>query len=375
MKKIHTFEIDPFNVTFEPLAGSTFSNLLRLLAENRFRISLIGIPRIMYSLALTSIQSPLNVLERRYYNKHIKSIPISKQPIFILGHWRTGSTYLHNLMTQDPRYGYPTTLQTVIPAVFLKYGELFRPIVDASLPEKRPQDDVCMGADLPQEEEYALGNLSPFSYYNGWCFPKNMEHYNNFVDFNNLKPATINEFKEVYMDYIKKVSFAHKHKRLVLKNPSNTSRIKFLLELFPKAKFVHIIRNPYHVYLSMKRNIEKEMILYTVQNPPSWEIFEQSMISMYKRMFAKYFAEKELIPKQNLVEIKYEDLIKQPIKQMQHIYQTLNLGDFEKNKSIFEKYVDSQKKVKKAVYKIDDVLKNHIYTQLKETIDRWNYSV
>ena len=120
MKKIHTFEIDPFNVTFEPLAGSTFSNLLRLLAQNRFQISLIGIPRIMYSLALTSIQSPLNVLERRFYNKHIKSIPISKEPIFILGHWRTGSTYLHNLMTQDPRYGYPTTLQTVIPALFLK---------------------------------------------------------------------------------------------------------------------------------------------------------------------------------------------------------------------------------------------------------------
>jgi len=375
MKKIHTFEIDPFDVTFEPLAGSTFSNLLRLLAENRFRISLIGIPRIMYSLALTSIQSPLNVLERRYYNKHIKPISIKKQPIFILGHWRTGSTFLHNLMTQDPRYGYPTTLQTVIPALFLKYGELFRPIVDASLPEKRPQDDVCMGSDLPQEEEYALGNLSPFSYYNGWCFPKNMEYYNNFVDLNNISASTINEFKEVYVDYIKKVSFAHNHKRLVLKNPSNTSRIKFLLELFPNAKFVHIIRNPYHVYLSMKRNIEKEMILYTVQNPPSWEIFEQSMVNMYKRMFAKYFAEKDLIPKENLVEIKYEDLIEQPVKQMDHIYKSLNLSNFEKNKKIFEKYVESQKKVKKAVYKIDEQLKNHIYTQLKDTIDQWNYSV
>ncbi len=374
MKKIHTFEINPFDVTFEPLAGSTFSNLLRLLAENRFRIGLIGIPRILYSLALTSIQSPLNVLERRYYNKHIKSIPIDKPPIFILGHWRTGSTFLHNVMGQDPRYGYPTTLQTVIPALFLKYGELFRPIVDASLPEKRPQDDVSMGADLPQEEEYALGNLSPFSYYNGWCFPKNMEYYNNFVDFNNLKPSTIEEFKEVYLDYVKKVSFAHNHKRLVLKNPSNTSRIKFLLDLFPNAKFVHIIRNPYHVYLSMKRNIEKEMILYTIQNPPSWEVFEQSMVNMYKRMFAKYFAEKDLIPKKNLIEIRYEEFIKEPVKQMERIYTTLDLGDFEKNRPIFEKYVDSQKKVKKAVYKIEDELKNHIYNQLRETIDRWDYS-
>ena len=374
MKKIHTFEVDPFNVTFEPLAGSTFTNLLRLLAQNRFRISLIGIPRIIYSLALTSIQSPLNVMENRYYKKKIKHISIDKPPIFILGHWRTGSTYLHNLMTQDPRYGYPTTLQTVIPALFLKYGELFRPVVDASLPDKRPQDDVAMGADLPQEEEYALGNLSPFSYYNGWCFPKNMEYYNNFVDFNNVNSSTIKEFKKVYLDYIKKVSYAHNHKRLVLKNPSNTSRIKFLLDMFPNAKFVHIIRNPYHVYLSMKRNIEKEMILYTVQNPPSWEAFERSMVNMYNRMFTRYFAEKNLIPKENLIEIRYEHLVKDPIQQMEKIYETLCLGEFGKNKPIFKKYVYSQKKVKKAVYNIDDDLKQHIYNQLKETIDRWNYS-
>jgi hypothetical protein len=375
LKKIDTFEIDPFNVTFEPLAGSSFSNLLRLLAENRFRVSLIGIPRILYSLTLSSIQSPLNVLERRYFNKHIKHIDIDKPPIFILGHWRTGSTYLHNLITQDPRFGFPTTLQTVIPALFLKYGELFRPVVDASLPEKRPQDDVAMGADLPQEEEYALGNLSPYSYYNGWCFPKNMEHYNNFVDLKEMSPREYDEFKEVYLDYVKKVSYASDHKQLVLKNPSNTSRIKFLLELFPDAKFIHIIRNPYHVYLSMKRNIEKEMILYTVQNPPSWKIFEKSMVNMYRRMYEKYFNEKELIPQKNFTEVRYEDFVQKPIKEIERMYQELGLNDFDKNKTIFEKYVDSQEKVKKAVYAIDDNLKNHIYTELKDAIDRWNYSM
>lgn len=375
MKKIHTFEIDPFNVTFEPLAGSTLSNLLRLLAENRFRISLIGIPRITYSLVLSSIQSPLNILEQVYFNKNIKHMPIDNPPIFIIGHWRTGSTFLHNLITQDRRFGYPTTLQTVIPALFLKYGNLFRPIVDASLPETRPQDDVAMGSDLPQEEEYALGNLSPFSYYNGWCFPKNMEYYNNFVDLKDLTSAQLHEFKQVYLNYIKKVSFAHHHKPLVLKNPSNTSRIKFLLDLFPDAKFIHITRNPYHVYLSMKRNIEKEMVLYTVQNPPSWEVFEHSMVNMYRRMYERYFAEKHLIPKEHFVEVRYEDLIQQPIEQMNKVYSSLSLGEFEKNKPIFEKYVNSQKKVKKAVYQIKDDLKNHIYEELKETIDHWNYSV
>jgi hypothetical protein len=278
-------------------------------------------------------------------------------------------------MTQDSRFGYPTTLQTVIPALFLKYGELFRPIVEASLPETRPQDDVAMGADLPQEEEYALGNLSPFSYYNGWCFPKNMEYYNNFVDLTNIGETTLNEFKNVYMDYLKKISYAHKNKQLVLKNPSNTSRIQFLLELFPNAKFIHIARNPYHVYLSMKRNIEKEMVLYTVQNPPPWEIFEQSMVKLYRRMFNKYCAEKKFIPQGNFVEIRYEDFIMNPIQQMKKIYEELVLGEFERNKPIFEQYVDSQRKVKKAVYTIDESLKNHIYKELQDAIEYWEYSV
>lgn len=375
MKKIHTFEIDPLDVTFEPLAGSTFTNLLHLLVQNRFNVSMLGMPRIMYSLLLSSVQSPLNVIEKRYYNKHIKNQEIKNPPIFILGHWRSGTTYLHNLLSQDKRFAYPTTLQTVIPALFLKYGELFRPLVENSLPETRPEDNVALGADLPQEEEYALGNLSPYSFYNGWCFPKKMDLYNNYVDFQNMSIAVIEDFKQIYLDYLKKVSFYHKQKRLILKNPSNTARVKLLLELFPDAKFVFIYRNPYHVYLSMKRNIEKEMTLYTVQKPPSWEVFENAMVDMYKRMFARYFEERSLIPKKNLVEVKYEDFVSSPLDYMEKIYTDLDLKQYDENKEILEKYIASQSQIKSSKYKIDPQLQQHIYELLKETIDRWQYSI
>ncbi len=375
MKKIHTFEIDPLDVTFEPLAGSTFTNLLRLLAQNRFNVSMLGMPRIIYSLLLSSVQSPLNVIEKRYFNKHIKNQEITNPPIFVLGHWRSGTTYLHNLLSQDDRFAYPTTLQTVIPALFLKYGELFRPIVEDSLPETRPEDNVALGADLPQEEEYALGNLSPYSFYNGWCFPKKMNLYNNYVDFQNTTERVVKDFKRVYLDYLKKVSFYHNHKRLILKNPSNTARVKILLELFPDAKFVFIYRNPYHVYLSMKRNIEKEMTLYTVQKPPSWKIFEKAMIDMYTRMFAKYFEERTLIPKNNLVEVKYEDFVTAPLNYMEKIYEDLNLKQFDKNKDILKNYIASQSHIKSSKYKIDSQQEEHIYRLLKDTINRWQYAI
>jgi len=375
MKQIQEFEIDPFNVTFEPLAGSTLTNLLRLLAQNNFHVSMIGIPRIIYSLALSSIQSPLNLIERRYVKKYVESQSIQKDPIFIIGHWRSGTTYLHNLLTQDQEFRYPTTLQTVIPALFIKYGELFRPIVESSLPETRPEDNVPLGANLPQEEEYALGNLSPFSFYNGWCFPRNFNKYYDYVDFKDASQETIEEFKQIYDLYLKKVSFYHKHKQLVLKNPSNTARVKLLLDLYPQAKFLFIYRNPYHVYLSMKRNIETEMTLYAIQNPPAWNQFESAMVDLYLRMFHKYQQEKTLIPKGNLIEIQYETFIRTPVEEMKRIYQTLGFSDFQTKKTIFQQFVAAQTTIKKKKYSIDPTLKSHIYDLMNEAIDFWEYTV
>jgi hypothetical protein len=375
MKIINGFEIDPMNVTFEPLAGSTFTNILRLLAQNNFKINMIGFPRILYSIVLSLTMSPMRLYENYKFDKKINNIKIKKHPIFILGHWRTGTTYLHNLISQDTQFGFPSTYHTVTPALFLTFEKIIKPIVSNSLPEKRPQDDVDLNADFPNEEEYALGALSPYSFYNGWIFPKNMDYYNNFVDLKNLSDITINNFKKIYLNFIKKVTFFYNDKQLVIKNPSNTSRIKFLLDLFPDAKFINIIRNPYHVYLSMKRNIEKEMILYTLQNPPQWEVFEKSMVNMYNRMLKKYFEEMKLIKKENIIEVRYENFIKNPLFEINKIYSHLNLKDFDKNKEVFLKYIQSQSKIKTQKYIINEKTKNMIYNYFRYTIDKWNYDI
>jgi hypothetical protein len=351
------------------------TNILRLLSQNNFKIDPIGYPRIIYSIFLSFAMSPLRLFEKFKFDNKINNTEIKKDPIFIVGHWRTGSTYLHNLLSQDDQFRFPSTYQTVTPALFLSFEKIIKPIVKGSLPEKRPQDDVDLDADYPNEEEYALGAISPFSFYNGWCFPKNMNFYNDFVDMRNLSDKTINEFKKIYMFYMKKLTYYYQGKQLVVKNPSNTSRIKILLDMFPNAKFIHIYRNPYHVYLSMKRNIEKEMILYTIQNPPDWNIFEKSMVDMYNRMFEKYFEEKKLIPKGNLIEVKYEDFLVNPVTEMEKIYNEIKIPGFEKSKNKFEKYVGSQSKIKLSKYSIDDDLKNRIYDFYKDTIDMWNYSI
>lgn len=373
--RINEFDVSPLNVTFEPLAGSTFSNFIKLLIQNRFNVDWVGIPRLLYSFLMCLVQSPINTIEKRYYNKNIEDMQIEKPPVFIIGHWRTGSTYLHNLFSLDQNFAFPTTLQTVIPASFVKFTKLMRPIVVGSLPDTRPQDDVALGADLPNEEEYAMGNLSRFSFYHGWCFPKNLDTYYDYVDFKDVPQTEIDEFIKSYLEFLKKVAFVNNNKTLLLKNPSNTSRIKLLLELFPDAKFIHIIRNPYHVYLSMQRNVEKEMPLYTLQSPPKWEVFEHAMVDLYKRMYAKYFDEKDLIPSGNFSEVRYEDLISQPLIELKRMYSELKLNGYEETKDKFTDYIATQANIRLANYKINDVTKQKIYNYLKDTIELWEYDV
>jgi hypothetical protein len=368
-------KIDPLDISFEPLAGSTFTNLLRLIAQNNFKIELVGLPRFFYSIMMSLVLSPLNIYERKCYYKKIKEITIDKPPIFIIGHWRTGTTYLHNLLSQDNQFGYPTTFQTIVPGLFIGSEKLIKPIVVSSLPSKRPQDDVDLDADFPSEEEYAIGNLSPYSFYHGWCFPKNMEFYNKFVCLEDVSSNIIEDWKMIYLNFLKKLTLYLNGKQLILKNPPNTARIKLLIEMFPDAKFIHIYRNPYHVFLSMKRNIEKEMTLYALQTPPKWVTFEKAMVYLYNRMYEKYFEERKLIKKGNLIEIKYEDFIKNPIYEIERIYNDIGLNDFGKSKVKFIKYIDSQSKIKTFNYSIDKQLKKRIYDYFKPTIDMWGYDI
>jgi hypothetical protein len=367
------FKIDPLDVSFEPLAGSTFINLLRLLAQNNFRIDLIGIPRLVYSGFLSLVLSPLNVIERIKSNKKINNTKISKHPIFIIGHWRSGTTYIHNLMSQDKKFSYPTTFQTIAPAVFLNFEKLIKPIVVSSLPPTRPMDHIELNADYPQEDEYGIGNLSPYSYYNGWCFPKNRDFYYNFVTMNNTKPHHIKQWKKIYLYFLKKVTVYNNGKQLILKNPSNLGRVKYLLELFPNAKFVHIYRNPYHTFFSKSHNIEKEMTLYCLQKPASKEDFELAMVNQYKKMYENYFNDKKLIAKGNLVEVKYEDLIKDPYKVIKKIYKELKLSGFVAIETKLKNYIKTQKNIKTASYNISKKEKEKIYNYFKETIDLWGY--
>src|SRR5512136_586657 len=112
--------------------------------------------------------------------------------------------------------------------------------------------------------------------------------------------------------------------------------------MFPDAQFINIYRNPYHLYYSMMRFLRIVVPIYCLQKHDMQNL-EEHMLELYAQMYKKYFEEKNLIPKGNLVEIKYEDFIQNPLKNVKKIYTTLGLKNFEASKKNFTDYATSQK--------------------------------
>ena len=110
----------------QPLAGTTFSNWIRVLRDNHYNISWPFIPKALYVSLMAALLFPLRLKENKFCNTHCKDIKI-RSPIFIIGHWRSGTTFLHYLMGKDSNLAFVSTMETLAPNVFLTNENFCQP--------------------------------------------------------------------------------------------------------------------------------------------------------------------------------------------------------------------------------------------------------
>jgi hypothetical protein len=354
-----------------PLFGISLKNWIYLLQNNG------GVDRQFLGKAvfitLTSIgTAPARILLKLRYQKTINETVVHHPPVFIIGHWRSGTTYLHELLSQDPQFCYISLWNTLLPDSFLILDP-FKNYLSRFLPSKRPMDEIAVEMDGPYEDEAAIAVLYPWSFFHCLHFPRNAEEqYLKSIHFHGLSSEEKNQWKAMYMRFIKTVTLANQGKRLLSKNPPHTARITTLLELFPDARFIHIYRSPYMVYLSTKK-MRKNVLGTLALQKASEEEIEQQVIQNYIRTMKSYFEQKEKIPADNLLEIKYEDLVADPIKQIQLIYSQLKIPDIERALPEMKKYLERQSEYKTNKYSIDDKIIERVNNNWRFTVDRWRY--
>jgi hypothetical protein len=228
--------------------------------------------------------------------------------------------------------------------------------------------------DGPYEDEAALAVLCPWSFFHCLHFPRNAEEqYQKSIHFQGFSTEEKNQWKATYLKFIKTILYMNPGKRFLSKNPPNTARISTLLELFPDAKFIHIYRSPYLVYLSTKKMRMKVLDKLALQDASEEEI-EKQVVSNYIRLMNSFFEQKEQIKTDRFVEVRYEDLIRDPMKHIQRIYETLKIPGFKTATPAMMKYLERQSEYKTNVYSIDQRIVQHVDKNWKFTIDRWRYA-
>jgi hypothetical protein len=305
-----------------------FPTWLRLLARNRFAVAPSRLPLAAWITATSVLNSFAASFEQLMFSHRVRQTRLRQPPLLVLGHWRSGTTLLHELLMLDPRHVCPNTFQCFAPQHFL-WTEWFVPsLIRWTLPATRPMDDVRAGWDRPQEDEFALCNLGVPSPYLVWAFPNHGPAADEYLHLRSLPAAEREAWKDAWRRFVQRVALV-RDGRIVLKSPTHTARVRTILEVFPDARFVHIVRDPLVIFPSTVRlwkSLSEVQGLQILNEHAPW--IERQVLDTFVRMYECFERDRELIRAGRLVDVRYEELVADPVGQMRQVYRGLDLGDF-----------------------------------------------
>ncbi len=360
------------------LCGCRFDILWRILWENRFDFKISSWPQVLAALGLSLVLLPVAAIEKAVYKKRIEAAEPKEAPVFILGHWRSGTTYLMNLMALDPQFSFFDMASTFTFPVFLTMRRPIEFLYKSLFTGHRPMDNMTWDLHSAQEEVMALGTINPDAVTHMMAFPFHVDAYTETALMEDQPEPRQTRWKESYEYLIKKLNFANPGKRPLTKSPDNTAKVQLLREIYPDAKFIHIYRDPYRVVNSTIHMFNTLFAQYSLQGLPCEdmkEYVESKVVNLYKGLYNSYFRDMEEIPPENLIEVRYEDFVKDPVSYLEKCYAHLNIRNFEAVRSTLEEYVRGQKDYQVNKLKMDQELRERINRDLKFFFDRYGYEM
>jgi hypothetical protein len=357
------------NKMLTTMCGLTLDEWIRLLRKHFFAVDPPFFPRAALMTVTSLINSILGAYEHKVYGSQLENVEI-KQPLFILGHPRSGTTHLHNLFSVDKRFAYPNLFEALNPHTFLS-TERFSSSISFVVPRTRLVDNMRFGFSVPYEDEFStVGSLcSPLLW---WVFPRCENHYSKYYTFQGVPEEAIERWRKALLQFHKKLTWKY-NRPLVLKSPPHTCRIKLLLDMFPDARFVHIYRNPFRVFQSTKRQTIVMLRATSLQHSDS-KFIDTMIIRRYKQMYDAFFEERELIPEGRFYEVSYEELERDRIGQVKQIYEKLDLPDFNIVQEPLQRYINSINGYQKNDYPVlSQSLESEIAHSWRRNFETWGY--
>lgn len=361
-----------WSINHNYLGGICAAEWWSLLRENRFDVD----PAYWHRAGFITLTSLMNSLlrrrERRDYDQAIAGVNV-KAPLFILGHWRSGTTLLHYLLAQDSdQFAFPNTYQAVNPETFLTTEEKNARRFAWLVPKTRPMDNMALSFQTPQEDEFAPCLMTLHSLYLGISFPRREQHYARYLTFRDVPEEDVEAWKNAFLRFLKKLTLKY-NRPLLLKSPPHTARIRLLLSMFPDARFVHIHRNPYTVFQSFQHYFDTAL-WYTYLQRPNLADINDGILRRYTALYDAFFEERQLIPPGQLHEVCFEDLERAPVEEIGRLYERLALPGFARFQPQLQAYVASQAGYRKNAFPpLAPALRAKIAREWHRSFEEWGY--
>jgi hypothetical protein len=353
--------------------GMRISDFYSLLRENRFQIHPTRYPMTMMVSGCTVINSFLGVAQQAIYGRKISNVELDSPPIFVIGHWRSGTTLMHELLALDSRLSFPSNFDAFVPHHFLLSRYFLYPIVKLLIPARRPMDNMSLGIASPQEDDFALCSGGAPTPYRRIAFPNRPNRDHMLLDIANAKPQQLADLKSAMQKFVNSLTVRYRS-QLVLKSPPHTGRIAKLAEWFPGAKFIHLSRHPYQLVPSTIRlwqTLDKLQAFQIPRYDDAW--LKNYIFECQQLMYSAYLQQRSEIPSDQLIEIRFEDLVAQPVEEMGRVYQQLELGDYEQAQPKIEKYFHQKKDHKTNPLELDETLRTEIDSHWRGYMETFGY--
>lgn len=344
-----------------------------MAVENGMRFSVRGALTAASITGIGCFHAVAKLGQQVVYGRRLAGARPDQPPLFVLGHWRSGTTLLHELLIRDPRNVYPTTFECFAPHHFLVTEAWITPLIGWLLPKKRPMDNVATGWDRPQEDEFALCSLGIPSPYRSWCFPKHGPVDPEWLTLDGVSQEDRRRWMEALRRFVGALCLKRSG-RVVLKSPPHTARVRTLLEAFPDARFVHISRDPLSLFPSTVRLWKSLCDVQSLQaHQTHYDWIEEEVFSNLERMYAAYERDRELVPPGRLAELRYEDLVANPMDALRGVYEQLSLGDFAPAEPGVEAYLAEERDYKTNRYQLPDDVRDRVMQRWGDYARRWGY--
>jgi hypothetical protein len=343
----------------------------KLASEHRWRLVWYRWPMVGTIAPLTWFNSTMAGIQHLWCGRKIAETEIKEPPVFIIGHWRSGTTFLHELMHLDERFGSPTTYECFAPHHCILTEWWVTLFFFWLMPRQRPMDNMVMGWSRPQEDEFALLTLGAPTPYLRMAFPNDGPVCMEFLDMQGCSADDLARFEQALTHFARIITYKTE-KRLLFKSPPHTGRVEVLAKLFPGAKFIHITRNPESLFPSTVRLWESLDDVQALQRPKH-EGLEEYVFECLTRMYRGFEDQRPRLDPANIIDLRYEDLVADPVGEVERIYQRLNLGDFEPVREKLTAFVGEQKDYQTNKHSLDPGLREKIRERWASYRERYGY--